>query len=541
MSNTMAALREALEISHRIREAVSKGVPESTDNGPITSSVLIQVPTFFLPTPLTPTLVALGLPHDVADAMSNAYMRQAEELKRSLEEKLHNTWAQLSSVRLVAAVDHQKKFQTQLCNVYHHMYQSSLLEWANQAIDLVKSRLSFSPELSPPVAPVNMPISPDRKSKRRFKSEYLPLFEFAFEKDRFPSREDKKHLARISGMSLRQVTTWFQNRRCRPPARAQSSRATTAPRTFEEMRERLGDSAREALSKSHPLTKKLNPDPTEHYGTYELPILMQGPPRRSAVPEIIVLDDDTPPEPSTLAVSPGVTEDAPSPWSCSDERVGLTDYGLLGTAVYQLPTSIEEHTPMPPSDNPLNPPKTSVHAYPAVYEPSQLTSDPFVVAPHAWLRDRRANTRESIDTTAEAVADILSGFDTMDVDEPSEKMKGGRLPRNVSSESELYGIWYSSESTIASPCSSSAGSSPLSSEAELPTSSENALEAHLDSQSACTVEIPEYAVSPASGASLDPEAKTRPRPRAIRLGTIARRPVRLVRLKNQARVAESTK
>ncbi|KAF8501367.1 hypothetical protein JB92DRAFT_2833740 [Gautieria morchelliformis] len=77
----------------------------------------------------------------------------------------------------------------------------------------------------------------------------------------------------------------------KPPAPNQ-----TAPRPLprlSKMKEYLGDSAREALSKPHLLAKKLDPDPTEHHGTSELRMLMQGPPGHSAVPEIIVLDDDT--------------------------------------------------------------------------------------------------------------------------------------------------------------------------------------------------------------------------------------------------------
>ncbi|KAF8461779.1 hypothetical protein JB92DRAFT_3306256 [Gautieria morchelliformis] len=115
--------------------------------------------------------------------------------------------------------------------------------------------------------------------------------------------------------------------------------------------------------RSHPLLKKLNLDPTEPYG-------------------------DTPPESSTRAASSGVTEDAPSPGSCSDERVELTDYGLWGTAVYQLPISVKEHTPVAHRDNPLNP------------------------------------------QNVEAVADTLSGFGRMDIHEPSKKMKKSRKKFN---------------------------------------------------------------------------------------------------------------
>ncbi|KAF8508001.1 hypothetical protein JB92DRAFT_3098152 [Gautieria morchelliformis] len=228
-----------------------------------------------------------------------------------------------------------------------------------------------------------------------FEPEYVPLLEFALEINRHPSLEDKKHLAGISGLSYRQVKVWFQNHRSRKDTPAKSKRVRPpAPKTFEEMKERLGDSARETLSKAHPLLKKINLDPTEHYG-------------------------DTPPELSTHAASSGVTEDAPSPGSCSDERVELTDYGLLPWHTATTPSTL----------------KTSVHAYPAVYQPSQLTSDPCVIAPHAWLRDRRANMRESIDPMPEAVADTLSGFGRMDLDEPSKKMKKSR--KKFNSEKKL--------------------------------------------------------------------------------------------------------
>jgi hypothetical protein len=88
---------------------------------------------------------------------------------------------------------------------------------------------------------------------------------------------------------------------------------------------------------------------------------------------------------------------------------------------------------------PAQPLKTSVHVYPAVYVSSQVTYDPFVIDPHGWLRDMRANPREVIDTTPEAVGDILGGF-RMEVEASCAKEAGTRPPRNVTSE--LYGVWF---------------------------------------------------------------------------------------------------
>jgi hypothetical protein len=164
---------------------------------------------------------------------------------------------------------------------------------------------------------------------------------------------------------------------------------------------------------------------------------------------------------------------------------------------------VEEATAVPPSQNPLNPLKTSVHAFPVAYPPSQEMFDPFAVEPHAWLRQPRVNPQEVIDATPEAVEDMSDGFDRMEVDAPGATEAGARPPRNVASE--LYGVWFSSGSTLGSRPSSyasSAGSSPLYCDAELPTSSESALEADLDAPSACAIEIP------GSPTSLDPEETT---------------------------------
>ncbi|KAF8511717.1 hypothetical protein JB92DRAFT_2932639 [Gautieria morchelliformis] len=65
-----------------------------------------------------------------------------------------------------------------------------------------------------------LPKSP----KRKLNYKYRPLFIFAFENDPFPTRKEREHHAHISGMSLRQISAWFQHRRyrCRTPPRAKS-------------------------------------------------------------------------------------------------------------------------------------------------------------------------------------------------------------------------------------------------------------------------------------------------------------------------------
>ena len=166
-----------------------------------------------------------------------------------------------------------------------------------------------------------------------------------------------------------------------------------------------------------------------------------------------------------------------------------------------------QRSSLPKKQNPLNPYRTPGHAFPTPYAPSQLTSNPFTVEHHPWLRDPRTNSMKYIDPTPEAVEEILDGFDHMDVDDPdatvnttSEPVSKFPRQRIVSTGSSV--TWSSGESTAASRTSSyslSVRSSPRFSDTELASPTE-----------CITLKTAEYTLSPVAEKSSLPglEAET---------------------------------
>lgn len=225
MTETIDALREALRVAQSIRDVTEikdVSLPSRT-SAPSTS--FTDVAQLALPNPLAPQLSSLGLPSETVDRMSATYMRMAEELKNTTENIIRTAYLKLISIPRLAGSMPLEDIQQQVFDSHRRNYENTLCNWAKEATDMVAKRIHT------PTSNTLIPNGDDKlrkssakTSKRQFKSvnhlhtsacthsqleqEYLPLFEFAFEKDRFPSREDKKHLARISSMSYRQVCVW---------------------------------------------------------------------------------------------------------------------------------------------------------------------------------------------------------------------------------------------------------------------------------------------------------------------------------------------
>lgn len=144
-------------------------------------------------------------------------------------------------------------------------------------------------------------------------------------------------------------------------------------------------------------------------------------------------------------------------------------------------SAIAKGRPSLSKQNPLNPYGTPIHAFPTPYAPSQLTSNPFIVEHHPWLRDPRTNSMKYIDPAPETVEEILDGLDHMVVDDPDEIVNTtgkqlGKSPRQriVSTGSSV--TWSSGESTVTSRTSSyslNVRPSPQVSDAELASPTES--------------------------------------------------------------------
>ncbi|KAF8516123.1 hypothetical protein BU17DRAFT_92959 [Hysterangium stoloniferum] len=217
---------------HELGDELSSS--DCTQSAEIPANQIFEIPNFPLPERIAPRLVSLGITHDLAEKLSDAFISKSRDLKLCMEEIVRSACMKLVSIPRCAGMMPLEAFQRRIRETHQH-FQSTVAAWAKEAEDLVRTRLAAVNTAESQAPPTLDPAQPhSRKSKRQFKSvslssrhailpirthplrppppskEYLPLFEFAFEKDRFPSREDKKHLARISGMTYRQVSVWVR-------------------------------------------------------------------------------------------------------------------------------------------------------------------------------------------------------------------------------------------------------------------------------------------------------------------------------------------
>ncbi|KAF8581659.1 hypothetical protein K439DRAFT_1618871 [Ramaria rubella] len=234
-------IRQAILTAESIRKTVQAS-PQMEDN--IIPIRPLHESSHIPPSKHSTSLMGLGLPPHIEE--SQTYACEAGELRAMTGQIIDNLYSALAALPRPDGLMPLETLHQKIIHVHQRNYIDTLTNWAAETKNLIPSSLSSASStggaysLTPTVRHLT------KKSKREFKSEYLPLFEFAFEKERFPSREDKKQLARISGMSYRQVCVWFQNRRCR--RKSHSRHPPPVPQTFAEMKARLSASARESLT-----------------------------------------------------------------------------------------------------------------------------------------------------------------------------------------------------------------------------------------------------------------------------------------------------
>ncbi|KIJ26903.1 hypothetical protein M422DRAFT_37807 [Sphaerobolus stellatus SS14] len=393
-SETVSALSGALAVANSICESLDTPFPEiSTSRA---QEIPLDLHAYRLPSPqpLLQQLSRAGISAFTASKINDAYLRTAEGLKVKSEGILRESWSKLFSVQQHPDVMPAINLCKQMFEFQRKTYLSTLAQWEEQAIKLANSQIGSHGASS---AEAQSSVQP-KKPKRQFKSEFLPLFEFAFEKDRFPSREDKKHLARISSMSYRQVSVWFQNRRCRT---GKHRRTTPMPQTLDEVKERLAGSAKEAFSASNPSSLRLFCRAQEAVEYAQV------------IPTMVEQKVFTSEEP-----------EEPYDSDADDDTMMLNDHDH-GDVDPILP----ESPPTPPIEsNPLNMPTSTI--VPAVYKPAQLRFDPFVVEHTPWMRQPVGyQSRRTIDSSSSSFEHVLEAFRDMDVLKTSLQPLSPRAPK----------------------------------------------------------------------------------------------------------------
>ncbi|BGP24033.1 hypothetical protein JCM10295v2_002934 [Rhodotorula toruloides] len=141
--------------------------------------------------------IYLNAVEGLANKLSVAFERATSELSRYVRERGHHG----------AGRPFEHALREALSRIYHEK-ANSLQEAILSEVRAAQLRHSLSP---PPPAPESSPTG----RPKQFTAEVLAILEAAFEASESVSRGERRELANVTGLTERQVLTWFANQRQR--------------------------------------------------------------------------------------------------------------------------------------------------------------------------------------------------------------------------------------------------------------------------------------------------------------------------------------
>ncbi|EPQ60407.1 hypothetical protein GLOTRDRAFT_124164 [Gloeophyllum trabeum ATCC 11539] len=230
---------------------VARRLEHRTSSHPVIHNTPIRPPApppVCLPRPssILGKLQDIGLPPSLAETVSNAYLRRAEEWRHQVERGITRVCSELALKAANSITDDIIIRRT--VQLHERSYHARLDEWVSQVLHRVKTRITPQQNQTHEVAA--------SKTRHAFNSEYVPILEFMYEENPFPPHADKVFLAKKCGMTYKQIHVWFQNRRNR------SKKEGRAPKceyhagdafAFEALMSRLGERAVPADQRAKPV------------------------------------------------------------------------------------------------------------------------------------------------------------------------------------------------------------------------------------------------------------------------------------------------
>nr|WDY60850.1 HD MAT HD2 protein [Suillus brevipes] len=147
------------------------------------------------PPPIQHALISAGAHPETSLAIEQAYQKRAAELRAVCH----------SAVTLICSNQYPSNFRPapdqKVLSVFTEIYLKQLVTWKQDCVDLYLKHTSGNVQ-----ALSNTP---------KFNFEYVPLLEYFFAENPFPTHADKAFLAKKSAMTFRQIHVWFQNKRNR--------------------------------------------------------------------------------------------------------------------------------------------------------------------------------------------------------------------------------------------------------------------------------------------------------------------------------------
>ncbi|KAG2367773.1 homeodomain protein 2 [Suillus spraguei] len=151
------------------------------------------------PPSMQPALLAAGACLDISLAMDQAYQKRAVDLRAFY----HSTLTLVCSNQAQYPSKLRYVPEQKILSSFTESYLRELVAWRQECVDfyLKHSATRHDTQTS--------------SGASRFNHAYVPLLEYFFAENPFPTQADKAFLAKKSAMTYRQIHVWFQNRRNR--------------------------------------------------------------------------------------------------------------------------------------------------------------------------------------------------------------------------------------------------------------------------------------------------------------------------------------
>ncbi|GAA5986049.1 hypothetical protein JCM11641_005538 [Rhodosporidiobolus odoratus] len=175
---------------------------------------------------LRPALVAQGCSNTNIDQLLQLFRLASAELAAATHQTFGRTVAELAN----AVVEEDESFETIVSTSLvpawirqFHLAVANLEQRFVHEVSLARQRHS-----TPADIPVHLsPTAVDAQPSGAFTEEVLSIMNRAFLVSESVSRAERRELSRVTGLSERQVLTWFANQRQRRPKKAAIAAATT--------------------------------------------------------------------------------------------------------------------------------------------------------------------------------------------------------------------------------------------------------------------------------------------------------------------------
>ncbi|KZT30834.1 hypothetical protein NEOLEDRAFT_1053882 [Neolentinus lepideus HHB14362 ss-1] len=191
-------LRSIYNVSQQIKAKSISRLPHRVSQLATRRRTNLEVPSFTLPPveSVSQVLIDAGASAELAVRVSVVLEQQVTQLRQSVLDGLRRTWTRLS------ALDHEDRpdsLMNRTVEIQTRMYNLQVKTWMDRAVDQCQ-RLTVSAGAK----------SHTQTRRLVFNQEYIPVLEYMFAHNRFPSQADKTFLAKKSGMSYKQIHVWVR-------------------------------------------------------------------------------------------------------------------------------------------------------------------------------------------------------------------------------------------------------------------------------------------------------------------------------------------